>query len=161
MHSASFSVVTASTAHIPHLAANMREADRREVMASHGLGPIEALRGSFERSATAWTLMIENVPVAMGGVCPAGGMLSLTGRPWLLATPAMERAPRTLLARWSRLYVGTMLRLFPRLENHVHAGNRLSIRWLQWCGFTIDDVPEVINDEDFYLFWKEAPCANQ
>ncbi len=151
-----YRVVVASTAHIPHLAENMRPADRREVMASHGHSPMEALRGSLERSATAWTLMIDDAPAAMAGVRPAGGIISPIGRPWLLATPDMERAPRTLLARWSRLYVGTMLRLFPRLENWVHADNRHSIRWLKWCGFTIDDVPERINGDDFFLFWRNA-----
>jgi RimJ/RimL family protein N-acetyltransferase len=46
---------------------------------------------------------------------------------------------------------------FPRLENYVHAKNKLSIRWLKWCGFTLDmEVPELINDEEFYLFWRNG-----
>jgi hypothetical protein len=53
-------------------------------------------------------------------------------------------------------YVDRMQARFPRLENFVHAENRLSIRWLKWCGFIIDDVPELINDEDFYLFWRSG-----
>jgi hypothetical protein len=49
-----------------------------------------------------------------------------------------------------------MQSLFPRLENHVHADNVLSVRWLQWCGFSIDDTPEAYNGENFYLFWRNA-----
>ena len=179
-----YRVVPACCEHIPALAARMRAADRREVMASHGLGPLEALRGSLERSTMAWTLLIDDVPAGMAGVCPAGetpgpagetpgltgetpGLTGetpgpagetpgLTGRPWLLATPDMERVPAVFLARLSRLYAADMLRRFSRLENRVHAGNRLSIRWLRWCGFTIADVPERINGEDFFPFWRDA-----
>lgn len=197
MLTASITVIPASPDHIPHLAANLREADRRELMFSHGHAPEEALRLSLFRSEAAWTLMMENagfspqaasgrffpqgegpkspspvgkkrpslpeaklphfLPAAMGGVSPAGSVLSLTGRPWLLATPAFEAAPRTLIARLSRRYVGTMARLFPRLENWCHADNALALRWLAWCGFSLDAEPRPFGlaGEPFYRFFKE------
>ena len=156
MPAASFSVVPASPDHIPHLAENMRPADRREVMAAYGHTPEQALRGSLKRSQIAWTLMIGDAPAAMGGAA-AASIVSFTGRPWLLATPAMDSAPRTLLARWSRLYVGEMLRLFPRLENWVHAENRQSLRWLAWCGFAIDEPRACgVAGELFHRFYKEG-----
>lgn len=191
-----YRVEPASPEHIPHLADNMRGSDRREVMAAYGHGPEEALRGSFERSEIAWTLMIENaevsaqarkdvfsrrgmdslvpppegksgltppelkiphfLPAAMAGVAPAG-ILSFTGRPWMLATPALDSAPRTLLARLSQRHVAIMLRLFPRLENWVHADNRRSLRWLKWCGFVIDEPRACgVAGELFHRFYKEA-----
>jgi hypothetical protein len=36
------------------------------------------------------------------------------------------------------------------------AENRLSVRWLKWCGFTLEETPVKINGEDFYLFRREA-----
>ena len=153
-----YRVVPAQAGHIPHLAANMREADRREVMASHGHGPEAALRGSFERSAMAWTILLDDVPAIMGGVCPAGGVLSVTGRPWLLATPDMDRLPRSFVAKVSRACLSkAMPRHFLRLENWCHADNARSLRWLAWCGFCLDAEPGPygLAGELFYRFYKE------
>lgn len=152
-----YHVELASPDHVPHLAARMRAADRREVMASHGHNPTDALRGSLERSEAAWTLMVHGQPAAMGGVTPAGSILSLTGRPWLLGTEGLYQAPRPWLARQSRLYVDAMRRLFPRLENWCHADNSLSLRWLRWCGFVIESAPRPygLAGEPFYRFYKE------
>ena len=138
----------------------MRAADRREVMAGHGLGPEDALRISLGASRSAWTLLAHDRPLAMGGVVPADDGSGLTGRPWLLGTPEAETAP-LVLARVTRRQVGVMLGLFPRLENWCHADNALSLRWLRWCGFVIDDAPEEINGEYFYRFLRVAKCVNR
>lgn len=145
--------------HIPYLAAHMRPADRREVMASHGHTPGQALSGSLERSEAAWTLITDGRPSAMAGVVPAGSILGLTGRPWLLGTFELEdsRPVRLVMARISRLYVEAMRLLFPRLENWCHADNVLSLRWLRWCGFVIEPAPRPLGpaQELFYRFYKE------
>lgn len=154
-------IVPAAPEHIPAIAADMREADRREVRASHRHTPAEALERSLERSELAWTGLIEGVPSVMWGVGRAGSMMTLSGVPWMLGTDAIHSVSRDFL-RQSRVYVEIMQERFPRLENYVHAKNRLSIRWLKWCGFTVEaDVPEVINGEDFYLFWRGGQCADQ
>jgi hypothetical protein len=54
--------------------------------------------------------------------------------------------------RQSRRYVALMQERFPRLENYVHAGNSLSLRWLKWCGFTIDKEAAQLGGENFYKF---------
>lgn len=148
-------IVPAAPEHIPALAVDMREADRREVWASHRHTPGQALEKSLARSELAWTCLIEGRSAFMWGVARLGSMISEKGAPWLLGTPAIAGVSRDFL-RQSPFYVAQMQERFPRLENFVHAENRLSIRWLQWCGFTIDDVPELINDEDFFLFWRDA-----
>ena len=153
-------IAPAAPEHIPFIAMDMRKADRDEVWASHRHCPIEALEMSLTRSELAWTCLIEDHPAFMWGVARQGSMISLKGAPWLLGTNLFFQAHRKLHREFLRqcpAYVDRMQERFPRLENFVHAKNTLSIRWLKWCGFTLDmDVPELINDEEFYLFWRNG-----
>jgi RimJ/RimL family protein N-acetyltransferase len=90
----------------------------------------------------------------MWGAARQGSLLSWTGNPWLLGTDALRRVSREFL-RQCPDYVTRMQERFPRLENFVHAENRLSLRWLKWCGFTLEETPVKIHGEDFYLFRRE------
>ncbi len=149
-----WTIVPARPEHIPHIAANMREADVRELAAGHGKNPIDALRVSLEDSPLAWTGFVQDEPVCMFGAAlePDG-----TGSPWLLATGGIYAVERTL-ARQSRKYVRAMLDRFPYLENYVAADNVRSRRWLAWCGFQIAPDPEVygVNGGLFHRFWMGA-----
>lgn len=147
-------IVPALPEHIPAIAGDMRAADRREVWASHRHTPEEALEMSLACSDLAWTCFVNTSPAFMWGAARHGSILSSTGHPWLLGTPRIYAVRREFL-RQCPLYVNAMQEAFPLLENFVHAKNPASIRWLQWCGFTVEkDVPEIINDEDFYRFWR-------
>ena len=148
-------ILPATPDHVPAIAAGMRDADRREVWASHRHTPGEALECSLERSELAWTCLVEGVPAFMWGAARQGSLISLTGNPWLLGTPDILKVSREFL-RQCPAYVARMQERFPRLENFVHAENRLSVRWLKWCGFTLEEKPVKINGEDFYLFRREA-----
>ena len=148
-------IVPAKEEHIPHLAACLREEDKREIRAAHRHLPEEALRISLAASALAWTCLIEGRPAFMWGVARAGSLLSDTGRPWLLSTPEIMRV-KSAFARRCRGYVEQMQARFARLENWVHADNRAARRWLAWCGFTLAARPEIYGagQEKFYRFWR-------
>lgn len=149
-----WNIVASTPEHIAPIAENMREADRREVWASHRHTPHQALARSLDNSQLAWTCLVDGVPAFMWGVARVGSILSDTGAPWLLGTPDIRKVQRDFL-RECPGYVVRMQEMFPRLENYVHADNAASIRWLRWCGFTAErDVPVMINDEIFYRFWK-------
>lgn len=145
----------AAPEHIADLAAGMREADRREVWASHRHRPAEALEQALRRSELAWTCFVRGRPAFMWGVARQGSLISRVGAPWLLGTESLYAVRREFL-RQSRAYVERMQGRFPRLENYVHAQNGFSIHWLKWCGFVLDDIPELINDAEFLLFWRDA-----
>lgn len=151
-------IEAAEPAHITAIAAGMREADIREVWASDRWRPKEALEKSLLYSAQAWTCLIEDAPAFMWGVSRKGSVFSETGVPWLLGTDAIYRVSREFLKQ-SRSYIEKMHEHCPYLENHVHAGNKLSIRWLKWCGFTIESVPVFINQEAFFRFWRKSQCV--
>ncbi len=151
-----YQILPAGQAHVAYLAATLREADRREVWAASRHTPYEALALSLKASNKAWTGLVDGQPALMWGVARAGSILCPVGRPWLLASDAIEGVARLEFIRRSREFVGEMRAEFPVLENYVHAANRLSIRWLKWCGFVMDGEPVEINGEDFYRFHWEV-----
>ncbi len=156
-----WSITEALPEHIPAIAEHMREADRREVWASHRHTPLEALEFALQRSELAWTCMVDGLPSFMWGAARTGAVLGCTGAPWLLGTPAIVKVRHDFL-RYCPHFVAAMQSAFPCLENYVHAENTLSIRWLKHLGFMVnEDMPELINDEDFYLFQRGAKCVNQ
>lgn len=146
----------AQPGHIPAIALDMRMADMREVWASERRSPAQALVNALGRSSLAWTCIIDGKPAFMWGVARVGTLMSQTGAPWLLATPVIEERRVTLeFLRQCPAYVERMQARFPRLENLVHAKNRISIRWLRWLGFTVEPQAVERNGEPFFLFRRE------
>lgn len=150
-----YRIVSADFSHIPALAARLRQEDRREAMLSHGFGAREALEFSLSRSALAWTCLLGDEPQIMWGAAPLADKKPGAGSPWLLSSPALYRLQRPFL-RHCPEYMELVLRMFPRLENYVHAENHASIRWLRWCGFELALRPEPygVAGEPFYYFWR-------
>ena len=156
-----WSIIEAMPEHIPAIAENMREADRREVWASHRHTPQEALTFALRRSELAWTCVVYGLPAFMWGAARTGSFLRHSGAPWLLGTPAILKVRHDFL-RYCPHFIAVMQSAFPCLENYVHAGNRLSIRWLKHLGFTVnEEMPELMNNEDFFHFQRVAECLNQ
>ena len=140
------------------LGPNLREIDRREIRALSGQEPMKALAFSFERSARVFSAVTGGGEIIqMWGVGSIGPLLGLVGMPWLLASDILERpeVAREFI-RQSRPYARKMEEGFVRLENRVHAENRLAIRWLKWLGYSFADQPERWGGEDFYLFWRNC-----
>ena len=147
-------ITPAHPSHIAPVAAHMREADRREVWASHRHTPQDALEASLAASDLAWTCFVDDAPAFMWGAARAGSLITRRGAPWLLGTDALYAVRRDFV-RLSPEYVAAMQKRFARLENFVHAGNRLSIHWLERLGFTLLREPVRMNNEPFYRFYRE------
>jgi hypothetical protein len=146
-------IVPASPAHIRTIAKRMREADRIEVWASSRKTPGEALVWSLRKSTFAWTALIDGRPEVMFGVGDLN-VLGGVGAPWLLGTDAVETHFVSFL-RLSVEFRRQLLRRYSVLRNFVHDGNRASIRWLRWLGFTLSD-PVTIGDQAFRMFELRA-----
>lgn len=146
----------ADPADIPPLAANMREADRREIWATSLSEPGPALARSLERSALAWTGLIDGRVAAMFG---AGGPISIIGggaSAWLLGTPEIAKIPRFFLVE-SKGYVRQMLDRFPVLQNYVDARNRATLSWLRRLGAEFGEAqPYGVLGLDFVPFTLRA-----
>lgn len=144
--------VKVDQAHVDFIARNMREADAKEVAASHGVTPHEAIRDGIRASKWVSVALADGEPVAVVGLVQ-GDVLSGIGTPWLLGTDRLFEIGKTL-TRHSLIGLQQMLEKCPRLENYVHVENTTSIKWLKVLGFNFDDpIPLGRNGEMFHRFW--------
>ncbi len=126
---------------IAHIAANLREADRREIAASRGpeVAPLDAIGRAVLRSSHVWVGAAEDgEPVSIFGVAPIS-LLDGIGSPWFLSTERAYEYPRTLVVE-GRRYLSKMRAIYPDLYNYVDARNDKSIRWLKRLGFALHAV---------------------
>lgn len=135
---------------------HMREDDKREVAASGGRSPQDALRFSVAASREAFTAFVDDEPVCIFGVS-GGSLIGRSVSPWMLGSKKLEEYPITL-ARQSVDVVTTWQQEYKRMENFVDTRNWLSISWLNWLGFTICDAkpygPYSMPFHKFY--WEEG-----
>lgn len=130
------------------LAPRMREADRNEVAASHGLSPIGALVNSVVASREPMAALADGEVMALFGICECRDF----AMPWLMGATGIERFHVPFLRR-SRAWVQEAHRRYPLLMNWVDARNKASIRWLGWLGFTIyDPEPYGLEGRPFHRF---------
>jgi len=128
----------------------MRTTDVREIQATSGSRPIDALARCIEQSEHCWTGLIGGRVVFVGGVSP----MRLGGRrsPWLLGSEELERHPAAFL-RYCVEKMPQVRAAYPWLENYVDARAVNTIRWLKWLGFTVHDpVPYGILRRPFHRF---------
>jgi hypothetical protein len=139
---------------IQFIADNMRKEDAAEVWAYCRHTPIEALEFSVKHSKKIVIVYGDGVPLTALGLCMRD-FLSGTGVPWLLSAEQALKYKRQFL-KLSPPIIEEMLDICPKLVNYVHADNKLSIRWLKWLGFTIEDPePTGPQGELFHRFTKE------
>ena len=111
----------------------MRDADREEIIASHGPDVQHTLDRSVAISTHCLTVLNDGGGLAcIMGVAPIS-MVSGHGAPWMLGTTALDALPRTL-ARVSRRYFREVAQVYPVLENYVDVRNTASVRLLEWLG---------------------------
>lgn len=125
---------------VERIAANLRDVDAAEIYATNGRTDIDAvLYDGVKVSSLIWTIDIDGVPAGLFGVAPTAA--HAIGVPWMLGTPALERAPGQLTKK-GRVYVARMREAYPTLINFVDARATKSIGWLRLLGFTIAEKPE-------------------
>jgi hypothetical protein len=134
------------------LAPRLRASDRREVEASHGYRPLEALQIALEESDVSFAAVD-----ADGRVLLLFGVALLTeydaGSPWMLAAEGFPFHRQGEFLRRSRWIVGTWIAFYHHLVNMVDARNTASIRWLRHLGAKIGDpVPYGVQQLPFYPF---------
>lgn len=134
--SGAVTIVPAVPSHVAAIVRALREADVREIRC---LG-VPVRRGvwlSYRLALLRRTALVDGEVAAMWGV--GGTPLSRVGRPWMLTTPAVERAVFTFVRKY-RSEVQEMLGLFPALENYVDASYEGAIRLLRLGGFTVHEA---------------------
>lgn len=139
---------------IAEVAAKMREIDRIELELAGGLAPLEALSESFERSEYCRCIDVGGEAVALFGVRKPF-ILGNSGLIWLLGTDGITKIKKSFVEN-SMKYINEGFEYVDSLENYVWIENKLSIRWLKWCGFKFDEPqPYGLKRALFLHFYKE------
>jgi hypothetical protein len=126
----------------------VRQADIDE-LAAMGATPEQCLRFGIQHSSECVTVFLYGEPAGVVGIIDYHEYRL----PWAVLTTAIDRHPLPFL-RGARAW---MQRVQGHLVNFVDARNTVTIRWLQWLGFTLDEPePHGINAELFHKFWKLA-----
>ena len=149
-----FKVRIASAKEVFAMRGRLREADVEELEAVHGDGKSDVmLMQSYMKSKKSWVGMLDDKPVLVFGVGEAS-MLGTKGIPWLLGTKEVESCALAV-ARHSKEYITKMHEDYDMLENYVSVDNHLSLGWLRWCDFTIDDpIPFGVKQKKFHRVWR-------
>lgn len=114
------------------IAANMRQADKDEVVASTAFSIIEALRQGVAMSHDSSVVSYQGTPLFVGGLCLVD---EDRGCPWQLCTSDAKKHAKVLLVT-GRQGLKHWLSIRPQLGNFVDSRNRDSIAWLKWLGFS-------------------------
>ena len=133
----------ATDAHVRDIAARLRQPDREEMTAAHGLNAEDAVvRLSLVRAAAASSRALVAVDgqtgqaVALLGCAPVS-LVGGVAAPWLLGTDECQQYRRDLLER-GRAAVWAWQQEWPVLVNHCDARHTAALRWLRRLGFTLD-----------------------
>lgn len=127
----------------------VRQADIDE-LAAMGATPEQCIRYGIQLSTHCVTVFLDGEPAGVVGVIDYDGYRL----PWAVFTTAIERHPLAFLRgakAWMKKVEGYLL-------NYVDARNTVTIRWLRWLGFTLDNEPVAhgINGELFHRFTRAA-----
>lgn len=124
-------------AHLAQAAADMREADRLEVLASDGHSPAGALVASCGVSEFVRALFIERELAAVFGV---RRLQSGAALPWVLTTTVVDRHP---MAFWraSKHVVRELRKRYPVLVQCIDARHAQALRWAARLGFELAKDP--------------------
>lgn len=118
---------------VDYLANNLRPEDREEVLASHG-STQDVLQLGFDESDECWTIVVTDTE-EIAGMYGVGTLDNGVGVPWLLTAPALEKVYMPFL-RQSKQWVKEINKKYPVLTNAVDEDYKVSIKWLQFVGFT-------------------------
>ena len=138
------------------MAPHMRRCDVDEIMASHGVRPLDALEHVVEYSDIARVGRADGEIVCMFGV-RAFTMLSDKAAIWMLGTDLMDKHSIRFL-RENAAELADISKEFVLIENWCDARNTKTLRWLEWLGFKIEDAePYGLLNLPFHHFYKEIP----
>ena len=134
-----------------HVADTMRPSDALEVYLTAGHSPIEALRYSVEKSHFSTAVWINETPCAILGLY-VPDVLTGWGVPWLLSSQDALQYRRAFIQQAAPV-IEAMLDITPKLRNHVHVANNLSVAWLKRIGFKMLPAVEFgVAKAPFYPF---------
>ena len=153
-------ILPASLEHVEAMAPMLRKIDKRELWVGAGMLPYEGLLFSYENSETFTAIRPdETVPVLMFGISRPR-LLDGHRCIWLLGTDEMEHIKKRFVKESSDIL--HLLASGNTVYNHVIEGNELSLRWLNWLGFSIGEAKPYgwLNKKFHYVEKEVRSCVH-
>lgn len=135
-----------------YLADHLRAVDKMEIELLHDCDASVLIRNGHDKMTEAYTLEVDGLPVVLFGVFTGNGM----AEPWLIATDSMGDIPASIVMQYSKSVVSGWHERYGFMANLVHAENEASIRWLEWCGFSVGVEPTGPEGK-YRSFWLGRP----
>lgn len=140
---------------VAYLSAHIRGIDKREVAAVSGRSVYSAMSSGLKMSEICRVGTVDDVPFCIYGVYRLS-MLSSDGSIWMLGTDELSKHWYKF-GRESKREVRDMISGFRMVENYCHAENKLTVRWLKWLEFEIEEAkPFGRLQELFHRFYKRG-----
>jgi len=137
------------------MAHRMREIDVQEIWASHRIRPLPALVHLVRTSEVAKTGREGEDIVLMFGMIRQN-LLGSAGTVWMLATDLLDLHSFRFLRECGTGIVAISAE-FTIIENYCDARNSITVRWLKWLGFTVEEAePYGVYNMPFHHFYKEV-----
>ncbi len=131
------SIVVATQAHLTELQDNLRDMDKVEV-ACFKSTPEQALKEGFKNDDVTLTVLTKDQKVM--AIFGAGNRPS--NYIWMLGSPEVEVYAKDFL-KHCRKWVWSLAELYGSVSNYIHAENFVCLKWLEWCGATLEDPVEI------------------
>ena len=144
----------ATPADVEHVARNLRDADFLELSIAQPEDPRVAVRSCLDYSVWTKVVLVDGVPAVIYGVSPSD--VEECGSPWMVGTDDIMKIPHQFVTG-SRRELERMQSEFSFLYNQVHCKNKISISWLRWLGFSVDDERPTGPLNQFFNFWIGEP----
>jgi len=116
---------------------DIRAADCREIWRTYMSDPNLTVALSIGSSGKAYTALLDGEIICIFGVATTS-VIGRVGAPWLIGSDLVAKVPRRFLVE-SKERVQKMKDGYSLLKNYVDVENSVSIKWLKWLGFTIDE----------------------
>jgi len=135
LDSSRIAIHTATQELIDGLKDRIRHADGLECWAMAKHLPATSIQRGFDCVGRCWVATWDDVPTVVFGVTESAPGV---GCPWMLATDDITEM-RLSFVRASLKVIKDMLGEYPLLRNYVDTRNSISIRWLRWLGFELEE----------------------
>lgn len=145
------SILPTVDADLVELEKNIRDIDVKECHQVLNLPVSKALQLSRAISYEVLTGRVNGELVTIFGIANVN-KLSTEAAPWLLATPLIEKYAFTF-ARRNKAVIETWKNRHAIMSNYVHVDNKVTIHWLSWLGFNIQEpIPYGSKGELYHPF---------
>lgn len=140
MEKTRFDIEDTTVEHLEELASQLRYKDLQEIKACSEMGVLETLVTVFNRSDEVRTVFLNGDII---GVYSLTLTLETDCSFWFLGTDSINKCSLSFLKE-SRKMLKELLNKYRCVFSLVYSENKISIKWLEWLGFSVSKEVELL-----------------